>query len=318
MCAYFGDILEDHDKRMDFEVEEPFKMDAIKLLTFKAKSKPAKHIALSQGVDMVRGKTAGDFDFKHKSELTKTNKDGSGSTKFTASNKDFAVDREWAPEDLNKDGMHSTIELEGKWTPAKSDWEGKLEWKIGGMKMGPIVPWTELQVDTNKAKDHTVTYSQNLVYENNFHCAWKLVGGAKEKKLTEAYGLLAWNTSEMGDLYFRSNCLKNIVALGWGHKCTPDLTSNVELQWDMKKANVGLMGHPFFFRAGFAMNLNSNKTKLTSMLNFGDKWWVTEKYEMAMTDNIKLTTTVRTDIKAAVTKPEAATVSAGFAMEFKM
>ena len=153
---YFGDILECGDKRMDYEVEKPWKVDDIKLMTFKAKSAPSKETSISHGTDMVRAKEPGTYEFKHKSELKTTMHDND--VKLTISNKDFTLQSEWEPADLNKDGQHSSIDVEAKCTPAKDDWEAKVEFKIGGMKVGPMVPWTEFQLDTNKAQEHMLTY----------------------------------------------------------------------------------------------------------------------------------------------------------------
>jgi hypothetical protein len=137
--SYFGDILEDGDKRMDYEVEKPHKKDDIKMLTFKVKS-ALKNLSLSNGVDMVR---KGDsYEHKHKTEMKRSNEERE--IKFVASNKDFTVECEWTPKDFNKDGMHSSIDVEAKCIPAKNDWEGKVEAKVGGMEVGPITPWTEV------------------------------------------------------------------------------------------------------------------------------------------------------------------------------
>ena len=194
---YFGDILETGDKRMDYEVEKPFKMDDIKLLTLKVKSAPEKWLNLTQGTDMVKGKDAGIYDFKHKTEVKYA--EGDVEVKLTATNKDFAIDAEVQPSDFNKDGMHSSFQVEAKMTPAKDDWEAKFEAKVGGFNLGPITPWCELQLDTNKSQEHELTYSQNFNFEKNFHAAWKLVADVNGKSLKEGYGILAWNNTEFGD-----------------------------------------------------------------------------------------------------------------------
>ena len=92
---------------------------------------------------MVKGKTAGTYDHKHKSEL-KYKVNGELDTKLVASNKDYTVELEYAPADFNKDGLHSSLELELKDTPAKADWEGKAELKVGGYELGPVKGWSEL------------------------------------------------------------------------------------------------------------------------------------------------------------------------------
>ena len=40
--SFFGDILDDADNRMDYDMGEPFKCDDPKAASFKVKSAPAK------------------------------------------------------------------------------------------------------------------------------------------------------------------------------------------------------------------------------------------------------------------------------------
>ena len=106
---------------------------------------------------MVHGKAAGTYDFKHKSELKWKALDGDW--KFVGSNKDYTAEAEFEPAALNSNGMHGSVEVEAKCTPGKQDWEGKAEFKVGGVELGPIKSWTELQFETNKAQDHSLTHS---------------------------------------------------------------------------------------------------------------------------------------------------------------
>jgi hypothetical protein len=142
--AYFGDILEDNDKRMDYEVEKPEKLDDIKMLTLKLKSAPTKNVNLSNGVDMVR--KGDNHDMKHKTEI-KYKCSAENSTKWTFSNKDFGLEWNFAPEQLNKDGMHGELEVETKCNPVKAEWEAKAEFKTGGFELGPITPWLEVSIN---------------------------------------------------------------------------------------------------------------------------------------------------------------------------
>lgn len=64
--------------------------------------------------------------------------------KLTATNKDFTYEHTWTPESLNKDGMQSTLVAEGKWMPAADNWEGKAEYKVGGVDLGGAKAWTEV------------------------------------------------------------------------------------------------------------------------------------------------------------------------------
>ena len=154
---------------------------------------------------------SGAHSFKHKTELKKKF-DEEHKLKFTATSSDYELDYEFSPESLNKDGVESSLEVKGKYVPAKEDWEGSAEFKVGGFELGPIKPFTEIQLDSNKGKEHSLTYGQNLVYEKDYHCAWKLT--TDFSKLTSAYGLLALMNTSKGNFYFRSNCLNNFVGLG--------------------------------------------------------------------------------------------------------
>ena len=42
--SFFGDILEDADDRMDYDMDEPHKFDDPKFATFKVKSNPSKGV----------------------------------------------------------------------------------------------------------------------------------------------------------------------------------------------------------------------------------------------------------------------------------
>ena len=42
--SFFGDILDDADNRMDYDMDEPHKCDDPKLATLKVKSAPAKGV----------------------------------------------------------------------------------------------------------------------------------------------------------------------------------------------------------------------------------------------------------------------------------
>ena len=42
--SFFGDILDDADNRMDYDMDEPHKCDDPKTATLKVKSNPAKNV----------------------------------------------------------------------------------------------------------------------------------------------------------------------------------------------------------------------------------------------------------------------------------
>ena len=147
MGDYFCDVLDCSDKHLDYDVEDPFKMDPLKDLSFKVKSAPTKGTSMSNAADMVKGKTAGTWDMKHKTEINHKCNDQMKAN-VVASNKDFTLKWSWSPADLNKDGIDSELEVEAKCIPAKEDWEAKAEFKIGGFELGPIKPFTEVSIFT--------------------------------------------------------------------------------------------------------------------------------------------------------------------------
>ena len=140
--SYFGDLLDTSDNRMGIECEKPQKQDAPKLFSVKVKSSPGSGVNLAQGMDIVAGEKDKPQVFKHKVELKKKI-NSENSIKITGTNKDFEFDYDFTPEALNKDGMDSSMEIEGKYTPGKDNWEGKVEYKIGGFKVGPLTPFLE-------------------------------------------------------------------------------------------------------------------------------------------------------------------------------
>jgi hypothetical protein len=160
---------------MDLDFEEPFKSTAPKQLALKVKATTCKDSGLSIGQDMVDGK------YKVKNELSK--KLGEHAGKLTVTNKDFTYEHTWKPESLNTDGMESTLVAEGKLMPAADNWEGKVEYKVGGVDLGGAKAWTELQLDSNKKKEHALTYSQ-AINSDDYHMGWKLVYGVNASKLT--------------------------------------------------------------------------------------------------------------------------------------
>jgi hypothetical protein len=108
---------------------------------------------MQNSMDMVKGKTEGTWDFKHKTELKHTCGEKRFSTKVTASNKDFQVEVQGRPKNLNTD-KEVEFKVEAKVVPQSENWDAKLEAKLGGIEVGPIKPWTEVEFKTNKAKQH--------------------------------------------------------------------------------------------------------------------------------------------------------------------
>lgn len=309
---YFGDILDDADDRMGCSVEEPFKCDGPKILSIKVKQTPDKGLALAQGMDMVAGKAAGAVDFKQKMEF-KAKINNENSIKLTATNKDFGFEYDFNPEDLNKDGMHCQLEVEGKYMPAKSDCSGKAEFKIGGFEIGPLKPWTEIQFDTNKSLNHELTFSQNLNMDD-YNVAYKAI--TDMKTLTSAYGAFAVK-NKTGDFFIRANLLNKFVGVGCHVSPKSTLHHANELQYDFSGKNKGIAGSSVFYRFGGVYHL-PNKTKLTTQISASKKWMWTNKWEVPVTSNIKATVTDQTDVAAYFTDPTASFYKLGLALEFKL
>jgi hypothetical protein len=130
------------------------------------------------------------LDFKYKSEMKYKTGDKQHEFLFAPTNKDYTAEWEYEPAEINKDGVHASVNLEGNCAPLKSEWGAKAEFKLGGFKVGPISPWNEVQLDTDQSKKLLLTLSQNLIYKE-YNVAWKAVLDANAQKLNEAYGLLA-------------------------------------------------------------------------------------------------------------------------------
>ena len=97
---------------------------------------------------MTAGKTAGTHDVKHKAEF-KVKLSDEHSLKAVGTNKSIESSWTYSPEFLNKDGMNSTVEIEGKFTPKDNKCHSKAEFKFGGFELGPIKPWMEVSNSQN-------------------------------------------------------------------------------------------------------------------------------------------------------------------------
>lgn len=146
--SYFGDLLDDAEKRMgdgEYELNDDgklFKPPNVKLLSAKIKSAPAKGLSVSQGADFV-SKGDNKYEHKHKTEV-KYACSADHETKLVVSNKDATLEYEYKPADYNKDGKEATLEVEYKRTPPNGEFDGKVELKCGGYELGPIKGWSEL------------------------------------------------------------------------------------------------------------------------------------------------------------------------------
>ena len=266
---------------------------------------------------MVQGK--GDTQkFKHKHEIKYKCCNKEHEFKFVPSSKDYTAEWEYEPSQLNKDGVHASVSLEGSCAPLAHEYKGKAEFKLGGFKVGPLSPWTELQYDRNttgSSTENLMTASQNVVYQD-YHVAWKAVADLDQKKLTEAYGVLALK-NEKGDFYLRSNCLNRLVGLGSFFSLNDNAHHAYEVQYDFYGKNKGMFDLPLFFRFGGHYHLQ-NGAKLSTRLFLSNKWMFTNNFEVPIGKQIKVTVSDQADLWAAFKDPKNLGYKLGFALEFKL
>lgn len=268
---FYGDTLDASDKRMDYDPEDYFKQDPLKQLTFKVKSAPGNGLTMSNGADMVRGKAAGTWDFKHKTELAYACGGGRHTTKFTGSNKDFTLNVVTEPENMNAN-HHTQFEVEGKCTPQKAAFEGKAIARIGNFKLGDLSTANEFEFSTNQAKEHALSYSTNAAFQN-YRAAWRMNYSVSGKKLSDAYGYLALLNHSSGNYYFRSNCLNRFIGFGWF-----DGQRSAEVQYDVDRKAKGIRGQPVFIRYGRDYKA-ADGSKFNYKFNIGSASYMTMKWD---------------------------------------
>lgn len=89
------------------------------------------------------------------------------------------------------------------------------------------------------------------------------------------------------------------------------------MQYDFAKKNVGIQGHPLFWRFGGSYQL-ANKSHIHCQLNVGDKWLMTEKFELPLNESTKVTFQDRWDVRALFTDPKKTNFNMGMQVEFKL
>jgi len=68
--------------------------------------------------------------------------------------------------------------------------------------LGPIKPWTTLKFETNDKQAHSLAYTQNIVYENEFNLGWQL-NLNQDMAMKSAYAYFAM-VGPNGNYYLRS------------------------------------------------------------------------------------------------------------------
>jgi len=99
---------------------------------------------------------------------------------------------------------------------------------------------------------------------DEYHAAWKVVGSAKDKSLTEAYGILAAKTADY-DLWFRSLCLSRTVGLGVAWNAGEGKKMAAELSYDFYGKQKGINGLPLFARWGLQWKMKDGVNFSTAM-----------------------------------------------------
>lgn len=263
---FFCKVFDASDVAMDYDYEEPYKMDDLKSFTFKAKGAPRTGLSYSHSGDLAWKKT--DWSVGHKSELT----NHCDKCNTTVNWKNSLKDVEWKiahkPEALNKDGKIAWLNLEGKCEPKEQKGEVSVKGLFGGIKIGPLYSWTTLQVQRasatvadKKTEDWTAELTQNFNYEKNVNVGFRCDLNLQKKQLDAAYGHLAYTHADYGTWYFRSNCLSRFVGLGV-HKKGGDTRFHVaEVQYDFSKdKKQGLFGQPLFLRFAGDYKLSDGTT----------------------------------------------------------
>lgn len=155
--SYFGDLLDDAEKRMgdgEFEFHDDdklFKPPNVKLVAAKIKSAPGKGLSIAQGADFT-SKGNNVFGQKHKTEVKYKCCDDH-ETKLTLTSADAELEYTYSPVDFNKDSNDMSVQYAHKQKPANGEFENKIELKVGGYELGPVKGWSEFQVDCNKDFD---------------------------------------------------------------------------------------------------------------------------------------------------------------------
>lgn len=266
-------------------------------------------------MDMVKGK--GDApDFKHKVELKKKF-DSQNTVKIVGTNKDFEFDYDFTPEALNKDGVDFSVEVEGKYTPAKNDYSGKTEFKLGGFKLGPVTPYSELQLDFAKGQAKPDVTVSNVFTMDEYNLGVKAV--LKDFKTVDEAYLVAAVKNSTGHFYLRSNVLTRFMGLGCNVSPKDYFHHSFELQYDAaaSPSKSGIYGLPLFFRFGGLYHLD-NKVKLTAQLNAGKGLIMTNKIEVPVSKEIKATLTDQIDLANVYTNPKGLKYNFGVALELKL
>lgn len=257
-----------------------------------------------------------DYSIKHKSEL-KTTCCKEWDLKFKCSNKKNELGVEWKPTDMNKDGQEVEVDFEFNEKPAQGSnaqsWGAGVELKAGGFDMGPIKPYTNLGFKTNDKQDHEITWSQNMVYEKEFHAAWNIKMD-QAMAMKSAYGWLGM-TGANGNYYLRANLLDQFFGLGTWFK-HGDHKHSLEVQYDVKNKKPGMFGQPLYMRYGGIFKIG--KVEYHNQMLVSDKIYAKDVATFNVTDNLKMNLGATYDLWGILASAEKTKVNAGVGLELKI
>jgi len=135
--------------------------------------------------------------------------------KLTAKNKEYEVEWNFSPADLNKDGQKTELSVTGTCNPASKggadiDIAGKL--KFGGIGTDTIKSWSELEACTDGKSLHKAEFSQNLHMHSDGQCYSAGVAGewcGNHNKLEKLQVQVVGQKFSWGDAWMKANILKS-------------------------------------------------------------------------------------------------------------
>jgi len=109
----------------------------------------------------------------------------------------------------------------------------------------------------------------------------------------------------------------NLVALGTSYKIADHKNHSAEVQYDFKKANIGMFGQPLFVRFGADYALQNN-LNWNWGFNFGKGYTFSQRIDFKPLDNIKVSFSDRGDAYNAFFDLKNINYSWGWAIEFNV
>ena len=221
--------------------------------------------------------------------------DGQLENKLTLTNKDVCYDGTIKADALNKD-MNCTIGIQAKRTPGKTETYTDMWAKFSGFEAGPFRPEFLLMghsTDNGKSRVNGAGFATNWVYEKDISAAFHVCKDDMSKDVSRMDAMFHFRNTAAGNFFLRGDAVSKYFGVGH-HDKTGDLTHVAELQYDMGGDSKGIMGKPFFLRAGFKYPLG--KSTYTGDLLVNEKIQWSDKVSMPVTDNITVNSCLKYDV----------------------